>query len=426
MIAQETDIAVIGGGPAGSTVATLLCNKGWRVALFEKEEHPRFHIGESLLPRNMPILRRLGVYDDISLLGVVKHAAEFYCHETNANVIYDFGNALAPDEPTAFQVTRSQFDNLLIQNAEKSGVELHQRTMVNNVDITNPSGAIIYASSEDGTEVTYSAKFVVDASGRDTFLAKKMNQKERLKSHDSAAIFAHFNGVPHADDAHGGNIGVYWFRSGWFWVIPLQDGRTSVGMVAWPNYMKSRESGIDLESFLKQGFDENPALRERMKSAEVIGEVMSTGNFSYVSNNMFGSNYLMIGDAFAFIDPVFSSGVFLAMQGAEYACETVDACLKNPKKTNQHLKKFERRIKRGIGVFSWFIHRFTSPAMRRMFLHPTKHFGIVQAVISVLSGDVHGRTRVWPQIVAFRTFYYLFSILEWSEGKCFRDRFRKL
>ena len=137
---------------------------------------------------------------------------------------------------------------------------------------------------------------------------------------------------------------------------------------------------------------------------------------------MTGERFLLAGDAYAFIDPVFSSGVYLAMQGAEYAAEAVDGILREPAKSAAHRRRFERRVRSGLKTFSWFIYRFTNPGFRYLFVNPSDRFSIRAAVISVLSGDVYGRTRLWPQLLAFRLLYYAASLLHWRQGGAFRRR----
>ncbi len=413
------DILVIGGGPAGATAATLLAAKGHTVVLVEKDRHPRFHIGESLLPRNLPLLRRLGVLDKVAGIGVVKRGADFSNLNDDVHVVFDFSHALAPDEPTAFQVKREEFDHILINNAAEKGVSVLQGARVSEIQFV--SGAVeAIIEGADGNACHLSAKFAIDASGRDAFLANRLNLKQRNPKHNSAAVFGHFSGVPRRRGEEGGNISVYWFAHGWFWLIPLNDGRTSVGMVCWPQFMKTRQG--TLEAFFWNGVALVPQLYERMQGAKLLGKIIATGNFSYTSKRMTGDQFLLVGDAYAFIDPVFSSGVYLAMQGAEFAVEAVDGALSEPRHAGKYMKKYERRVGRGINQFSWFIYRFTSPAMRYLFCHPSDRFGIRAAVISVLSGDVFGRTVLWPRLMIFRALYYVFSLLFWRSGGAYRKR----
>lgn len=416
---ETCDVLVIGGGPAGTTAATLLHARGHRVVLVEKDRHPRFHIGESLLPRNVPILRRLGVMDRLQEIGVVKRGADFSLSGDTRHTVFDFSQALAPDEPTAFQVKRSEFDHMLLRNAHDKGVQVMEETTVTDVVWTRDDIRAT-ARAADGEETAIAARFVIDASGRDTFLSRKLGLKHRNPHHNSAAVFGHFDHVPRRPGDEVGNISIYWFEQGWFWMIPLNDGRMSVGVVCWPKFLKTRQGS--LEEFFWQAVATAPDVQARMREAVAVSEITATGNFSYTSSRMSGDRYLLVGDAYAFIDPVFSSGVYLAMQGAEFAAEAVDGCLREPARADAHLARYEKRVTAGLKRFSWFIYRFTSPAMRHLFRNPSDRFGLRAAVISVLSGDVYGRTTLWPRLAVFRAIYYVASIVFWRHGKAYRDR----
>lgn len=417
------DVLVIGGGPAGSTVSTLLVERGFSVLLVEKDRHPRFHIGESLLPRNLPILRRLGVENRLRHIGVTKHGADFSGNEAESHVVYDFSEAMAPDEPSAFQVRRAEFDEMLLDNASERGVQVVQETRVTGIELdADPVTASILGT--DGTARQISARFVVDASGRDTFLSQRLDLKQRNKRHKSAAVFGHFSNVVRREGEEAGNISIYWFDQGWFWLIPLQDGCTSVGMVCDPGYLKQRDG--DLQNLFWQTVSNTQGVAQRLENAQLLGEMRGTGNFSYQSTEMTGDRFLLVGDAYAFIDPVFSSGVYLAMQGAEYAAEAVEGILTQPQAALRHRRRYERRVRKGLRAFSWFIYRFTDPALRYLFLNPTRRFQLRRAVISVLSGDVYGRTRIWPQLLVFRLVYHVTSLFFWRQQKAHRARLDKM
>ena len=395
------DVIVIGGGPAGSTTAALLAMKGRRVLVLEKSKHPRFHIGESLLPRNVPIFRKLGVLDQVRAIAVEKKGADFSIPEDARHTVFDFASAVCPDEPSAFQVTRSEFDKILLDNAREKGAEVRERTEVLDFRIASDRAYIsVRGFEDDDVPEELSARYLIDASGRDTFISAKLGLKARDPRHNSAAVFNHFAGVPRRDGEEAGNISIYWFEHGWFWMIPLDHDCMSVGMVSTPEFLKTRDG--TLEDFLAQSFKLCPNVRHRMASARPLEETRAAGNFSYRASRIFGERYLMVGDAYAFIDPVFSSGVYIAMQSAEFAADAVDGCLGDPAHAPRLLADYQRRVDKGISGFSWFIYRFMDPAMRFLFMNPSRRFGLQAAVISVLSGDVYGRTRLWPRLTLFR------------------------
>ena len=405
---ETCDVLVIGGGPAGSTVSTFLCRKGWKVSLLEKDRHPRFHIGESLLPRNLPIFDELGVMDEIARIGIVKRGADFSLPGYDGYVAVDFANALDPDPPTAFQVKRAQFDQVLLQNAKRTGVSIHEGVRATSVEFLTDNQVEVASRNDAGESHLWRARFLVDASGRDTFLANRFGIKVRNRHHESAALFAHFDHVVRRDREEEGNISMYWFKHGWFWVIPFRDGHVSVGAVCRPEYLKSRTTAT--QDFLIETIRQCPALAERMQNAVMVTDTMSAGNFSYYSKRMFDRNYLLVGDAFAFIDPVFSTGVFLAMSGARSAAEAIDVTLRNPALGRRLLARHERRIVAWISTYSWFIYRFTSPAMQRLFMTRRNPLRLKSALLSLMSGDTRPNLARSIRITIFKGFYYLSTV----------------
>ena len=415
---SDCDVLVIGGGPAGSTISTLLCRKGWRVSLLEKDRHPRFHIGESLLPRNMPIFDELGVMDEVRRIGVIKRGADFTLPGYEGYLMVDFSRALDPSQPTAFQVKRSEFDEVLLRNAQRTGVSIHEGVRATAVEFLSDDQIEVTAKDDAGAVKQWTARFLVDASGRDTFLANRFGIKVRNRNHESAALFAHFDNVVRREGEEAGNISMYWFQYGWFWVIPLREGQVSVGAVCRPEYLKSRNGSS--EDFFAETIRQCPGLVERMKDAAMVTDTMAAGNFSYYSKRMFDNNYLLIGDAFAFIDPVFSTGVFLAMSGARSGAEVIDVRLRNPALGRRLLATHERRVAGWISAYSWFIYRFTSPAMKRLFMTRGNPLRIKSALLSLMSGDTRPSMARSVRIAIFKALYYLVTVLDWRSARQWR------
>jgi len=412
--ASDCDVLVIGGGPAGSTAAALLAERGYRVTLLEKAHHPRFHIGESLLPANLPLLDRLGVADAVRAIGMEKWGAEFVSPWHDHQQSFEFAGAMDKSMPMAYQVRRSEFDEILIRNASLKNARVVEGCQVQDVDfLPGNAGALVRARHDDGSIETVQARFVMDASGRDTFLGNRFKAKQRNTKHNSAAIYGHFAGAERNQGRTEGNITLYWFEHGWFWFIPLADGATSVGAVVWPYYLKTRKKK-SLEQFLNETIALCVPLHARLQSARLISPVEAAGNYSYVCDHTHGSNYLLLGDAYTFIDPVFSSGVLLAMQSAFVGADTVDICLRYPQQTTAALKKFDRAMHTGPKVFSWFIYRVTNPTLRNMFMEPRNYFRVKEALLSVLAGDLFGKTRIGGPLLAFKGFYYATSLFNFS------------
>ncbi len=422
-MATQCDVLVIGGGPGGATVGALLAERGYRVVIAEKGRHPRFHIGESLLPANLPLLERLGVGEAVRDIGMVKWGAEFVSpwHEKSRQE-FQFADAWNKDMPYAYQVRRADFDTILFRNAAAKGATTREGCRVQDVAFPE-EGAKAYVSArhEDGGVEDFEARFVIDASGRDTFLGNRFQMKRRNPRHNSAALFGHFRGATRNDGRAEGNISIFWFEHGWFWFIPLADGTTSVGAVVWPHYLKRRDKPV--EAFFRETIALCPALAGRLAGAELVSEVSATGNFSYGCERSYGANHLLLGDAFSFIDPVFSSGVMLAMHGGFLAADAVDTCLSRPEEAQSALRAYDRKVRQGLREFSWFIYRVNHPTMRDLFMGPRNIFRVQEALLSVLAGDVFGDTPIWRSLAAFKGLYYLHSLYHFRESmRAFRKR----
>ena len=406
----DADVLIVGGGPAGSTAAILLAEAGHRVVLIEKARHPRFHIGESLLPANLPLFERLGVAAQIRAMAMEKRGAEFVSPWHGRAETFQFAEAWNKTQPYAYQVRRSVFDEILIRRAAQQGATVIEGCRAQTVAFRNPpSGVRVVAEREDGTSVSLAARFLIDASGRDTLLANHFGIKRRNRKHSSAAIFGHFKGAKRHAGQRAGNISIYWFEHGWFWFIPLADGATSIGAVVWPYYLKSRK--VAVSEFFLNTIQLCAPLAERLQGAALISAVEATGNYSYVADRCHGNHYLLLGDAYAFIDPVFSSGVWLAMNSAVAGAAVVDASLRDPQREPAATKHFAQVMRHGPRSFSWFIYRLTSPAMRELFMHPKNPLRMKEALLSVLAGDIFGRTPIWLSLMAFKAVYYATALL---------------
>lgn len=421
------DVLVVGGGPAGATIATLLARRGCDVHVLEKEHHPRFHIGESLLPANVPLFDQLGVRAEVERIGMAKWGVEFVSPNHDHRSLLEFGDALDKTLPYAWQVRRADLDALLFRTATAAGARTLEGHRAHEVRF-DADGALVEVEREDGTRLTWRCRYLVDASGRDTLLANRFKSKQKHPAHNSSALYAHFRGARRLEGKLEGNITIFWFAHGWFWFIPLADGTTSIGAVVWPYYLKSRNKPV--ADFFRDTIALCPELAERLQGAELVdGRVHATGNYSYVGTHCVGERYAMLGDAFAFVDPVFSSGVYLAMSSAFAALPLVEATLqRGPQGAARERAAFDRFTRQGPKEFSWFIYRVTNPTMRGFFMDPQNPLRMKEAVLTVLAGDVHGRTPFRLPLLCFKALYYLVSashpVRSWKAWRARRSNIR--
>ncbi|HEY7888032.1 MAG TPA: FAD-dependent oxidoreductase [Steroidobacteraceae bacterium] len=407
--AAEVDVIVIGGGPAGATAAALLAEAGHRVAVLEKSRHPRFHIGESLLPASLPLLERLGVAAQIEAIGLVKHGAEFFSPMHARSQRFDFAESWNKTLCYAYEVRRSSFDAILLERAAGLGAQVVEGCRAREVEFLGKEGVEVLSQREDGGCQRWRARYLVDASGRDTLLGTRLATKRRNRRHNSSAMYAHFRDAWRSEDPQrAGDIAVFWFEHGWFWSIPLADGMTSIGAVVCPYYMKSR--AVPLREFFLQTISLSAQLAKRLESATLASDVEATGNYAYSCRRAHGDNFLLVGDAYAFVDPIFSSGVMFALQGGIAAAEAIEVALRTPARRRQAFRRFEQRMRHGPRVFSWFIYRMTRPAMRELFMGPSNFLRMKEALLSLLTGDIFGTTPIWASLRAFKLVYYATSL----------------
>jgi flavin-dependent dehydrogenase len=403
----DCDVLVIGGGPGGSTISCLLAQRGWRVAMLEKARHPRFHIGESLLPANMPIFEEIGALKKLRALGRLKLGADFP-RDDGSYYTFRFERALGSTPAYAFQVKREEMDQMLFEHARGLGVDAREQTRVDEVQF-EPDGVIAGIDS-GGAKSTLRARYLVDASGRDTFLGKRLKLLRRSHKHQTVALYARYNGVTCNPDDPGGNIiSINRFAHGWAWFIPLPDGTTSIGCVCKPGYLKTRRSGHNA-AFMAATLAIVPGAAHRMVAAERVSPIRFAGNYSYECTRMAGPRWILIGDAWAFLDPVFSSGVFLSMYSAHHASAVIDASLREPAREAALQRRYARHLCRGYRRFAWFIYRFNSPMMKTLFARPRNMLQVENGVISMLAGDVFDNRRVLGRLRIFKGLYVLTAL----------------
>jgi flavin-dependent dehydrogenase len=404
---QSCDVLVIGGGPGGSAAAVYLARQGLETVLVERDAHPRFHIGESLLPQSLPILDELGVLERVRETGVYKPGAEFISEDGRTEAIFWFRRALLGGPGHAYQVLRSEFDEILFRNATAQGVRTLERTAA-SVRELGEHGATVRTTGPDGEVVDWQTRFLVDASGRSTLTSKMLAQKRPDPRNTSAAIFGHFHGIPPPEESRAGNIRIYLTRPGWMWQIPLRGDVTSFGLVAPGDYLRAREGSID--ALFASHVARHPHIAAILSQGSAAMRLQATGNFSYRATEAAGASHLKVGDAYGFLDPIFSTGVHLALTSAREAAAAIRDCLAHPSRRAGRLAAYDRSIRRRLSFVSWFVYMIHDPAFRHLMLHPKNVLGVELAVISLLSGDFEPNLRLRSRIALFKLLRYSFKL----------------
>ena len=395
------DVAIIGGGPAGSTVAALLAQAGRRVILFEREKFPRFHIGESLLPFSMKAFTRLGLHEKFSRAGFIKkYGGEIIgaCSENGTKFYFKDGYRSQTDH--AYQVTRGDFDKVLLDHARESGAHVHEQTAVDGIDFSHDG--IQLGVRSDGSFRSVRARYLVDASGRNSVLGRQFKIKKTYDHLQKLSIFAHYEGVWRRDGIDGTLTVLVRAVDRWFWLIPVTAERTSVGMVL--DSETFRKSKVTAEDFLEQALAEQPTIAKRMTNARRVTKVYLEADFSYRSARLYGDRWLLTGDAAGFIDPIFSSGVFLAVFSGEKCADVLNEVLDRPRKAKRLFARYERSVNRAMDVYLRFVNAWYTKEFIEVFLAPRNVLGLAPAVNAVLGGNVGNsfpiRWRMW-------VFYFL-------------------
>lgn len=339
---SDNDVVIVGGGPAGSTVATLLARKGHKVTLLERAVFPREHVGESLLPFCYRILEELGVLDEMKQRYVRKPGVRFLDTDGVTQTTWCFGSKIHDETHLSFHVIRSEFDEMLLENAAASGATIHQGTKVEAIDFdTAPGEVVVQAVGPDGAGQTHRARFVVDASGRETFLANRMKTKTAHKELERTALHSHWTDVEYSGGLEEGLIQIVYTggkKQGWLWVIPVSANRLSVGVVMNTSYFREQhriqaDRGVDdwRLALYEQEIFESPYIRQVLEGGTRMFSVAYNGDYSYSVGSKWGDSYALVGDASAFIDPIFSSGVYLAMNSARLLAGALDTRLRKGK-----------------------------------------------------------------------------------------------
>jgi len=380
---SQHDVIIIGGGPSGAVAGSYLAKNGIKTILFEREIYPRFHIGESLLPASMPIYKEIGFYPKLADGRYIeKYGARFIDYGTDDEIYFGFDDGLNPDIPMAFEVERKYFDADILAHAKSLGVDVRQPERVKDVTETEDGVRVVTNQGE------YTAKYLIDATGRDAFMGKRKKMRHADKDLNNFAVFAHYIGCERYPGKDEGDItiGLLPDRS-WSWIIPFKGDVTSVGIVA---SSINVPQGMDLSEYLETEIRKSPSVAKIMEKAERTTEIITIANYSQSCEGYYGKRWMMSGDASTFLDPIFSSGVHVASQSGKFAALATIAALKGGKNyTDDQLgANYEAAVRKGIARFKNLIMLFYTGnfvhQMKQTLDRPNMRKGFTSAV----AGDV--------------------------------------
>jgi FADH2-dependent halogenase len=382
------DALVLGCGPGGSAVSTFLAKAGKRVLVLEKEVFPRFHIGESLLPCNMPIFDEMGVTPALVAAGFpIKYGAQFELGNASVCTRFVFREGRFNRAPQAVQVERALLDHLLLKNARASGADVREGWTVTRSEV-GPDFATIEARDPAGATHQFRGSYLIDATGRGNFTGNQENIRVMHPRWKKLALFGHFENVALDPGERGTDTVIVRLENKWFWIIPISATRTSVGIVFDKDEF-TKSDGTPSEIF-QRWVENTPAVKKRMSNAKLCGNIQTTSDFSYYNKRFVGHRLLRVGDAAGFMDPIFSAGVYLASWSGKLAAEVVLKSLADGRPSASVFNRYEKRVRKGLRFYWRVVEQYYTTSFMEIFLRPGDHYDLPSAVNAVLAGELEG------------------------------------
>lgn len=381
------DAIIIGGGPAGSTAALCLARKGYRVIVIDKVTHPRFHVGESFLPRGFTLLQELGLEPRLRKLAhMVKLGAEFGMGGAadDETTKFAFSDGIEGGRNETFNIERAPFDGMLLDAAREAGAEVRQDLTVKKIVRLADGDVEIVAGDE-----TVRGKYLLDASGQGTVLGRHLGTRKGFDHHRKVAYFGHFENVQRLSGDEEGYPTVVICEEGWFWMIPIDPRRVSIGFVMDADV--SKRVNLPAAQMLAWAVARCPLVRRRTANAKFPAQAHTVADFSYDCAPYAGPGYFLVGDAAFFLDPIFSTGACLAMMGGAKCAEGVDGLIRGTVRHDKFRREYSRFIKGSSNAFFELVNLFYVHSFRELFLHGVGPANIRGAVISLLAGHVFPR-----------------------------------
>ncbi|HTL82086.1 MAG TPA: tryptophan 7-halogenase [Bacteroidia bacterium] len=367
------DFIIIGGGPTGSTAAICLSRKKYKVLVLEREYFPRQHVGESLLPFCYPLFKELGVLETMKKRFVRKPGARFTNHDGTKSSTWCFRNVIHDESYLSFHVVRADFDKMLLDKAKEEGAIVSEGTKVESVDLDRSDDIVEVKAMINDDQKIFHCRFLIDASGQDTFLARRLGDKKAYKELDRIAFLTHWKGAKYVQGIDVGLLQICYLpphKGGWFGIQPVGKDRISVGLIIDRKYLKEQKAKFKAMGhendwqmqFYLQECRETPLTKNILENASIAQPLIAVSDFSYFAEKTFGHNFVMLGDAGKFLDPIFASGVYLGMNSSKLFAEALDVLMKEGReKGMQVMTEKKKHIDGAYDLIEKFVGIYYDP-----------------------------------------------------------------